>query len=564
VSAARYRLLCKIGSGILADSFRAERDDGTPVVMKLFQAGTAEDRYAREIAEVARRLLPFQVPGICQVIDIGYAAGRLAVVRERHDDFNLGQVLSRMTKWGIIFPTPLALWVICELLDAVRRAHAAGVIHGGIAPGNILLGENGQPSLCDFGALPALCAAPELRARFVPAGRGSYRSQEVERGEAPTQRSDVFSLGAVAYQLLTLREVSPTRPDPTSPGSVPGPGSQLDQRLYPILMRALETIPQLRYPSCADFSEALQSYLSANRLTPSRQELHKLLLDLFPEGPGRESDQERLPFHEPLLLDAIHGIAPLVKPAREPWPLSVAADSSQEVEPDGFSAAFYAPPAGESSRQPASDTTPGTSAQPAPAAAAGAFAAPAAARPSVLQAPADPSTRKGLRRQKALGFAGSLLIAGSFVIALSMWRPGPGKTRPRSTEVPPAAVAAERVERADGPPAAGIEPPLAPAASVQPGGPRAARSADRVEWDSPPSRGGGYLFVSSDVPAVVYVDGRRVREPAPLKHYPVQVGVRKISVVAQDINERRDFIVHFGRGQIRKIDSSFERSSARR
>jgi len=563
VTAARYRLLCKIGSGILADSFRAERDDGTPVVVKLFQAGTVEDCYAREIAEVARRLLPFQMPGICQVVDIGYAAGRLAVVRERHDDFNLGQVLSRMTKWGIIFPTPLALWVICELLDAVRRAHAAGVIHGGIAPGNILLGENGQPSLCDFGALPALSAAPELKARFVPAGRGSYRSQEVERGEAATQRSDVFSLGAVAYQLLTLREVSPVRPDPTSPGSVSRPGSQIDQRLYPILMRALETIPQLRYPSCADFAEALEAYLTANRLTPSRQELHKLLFDLFPEGPGVERDNARLPFEEPFLLDSIGGIAPLEKPVREPWPVSVAADSSEDVKPDGFSAAFYAAPAGDSSRQPASGASSGTSSQPALAAAAGAFAAPAPARPRFLQAPADRSTRKGLRQQKALGFAGSLLIAGSFAVALSMWRPGQGKTRPRPTG-PPAALAAERVERAEAPPAGGTETPLAPAASVQPGGTRAARSEDRVEWDSPPSHGGGYLFVSSDIPAVVYVDGRRVREPAPLKHYPVQVGVRKISVVAADINERRDFIVHFGRGQIRKIDSSFERSSARR
>ena len=560
----RYRLLCRIGSGILSESFRAERDDGTAVVMKLFQAGTVEDRYAREVAEVARRLLPFQMPGICQVIDMGYAAGRLAVVRERHDDFNLGQVLSRMTKWGIIFPTPLALWVIRELLDAVRRAHAAGVIHGGIAPGNILLGEDGQPSLCDFGALPALIAVPELKARFVPAGRGSYRSQEVERGEAPTQRSDVFSLGAVAYQLLTLREVSQVGADPRSPGSASRPSSQIDQRLYPILMRALETIPQLRYPSCADFAEALEAYLAANRLTPSRQELHKLMLDLFPEGPGLEIDEARLPFHEPLLLDPIGGIAHLEKPAREPWPVSVAPDSSQDADPDGFSAAFYAPPADEGSREPAPGASPATSAQPAVVPTAGAFAAPAPARPSLLSAPAAASTRKGLRQQKALGFAGSLLIAGSFAIALSMWRPGQGKARSRQPEVPPAAAAAERVERTNAPSAAGIEPPLAPAASVQPGGPRAARSEDRVEWDSPPSRGGGYLFVSSDIPAVVYVDGRRVREPAPLKHYPVQVGVRKISVVAADINERRDFIVHFDRGQIRKIDSSFDRSSARR
>ena len=553
MSGPRYRLLCRIGSGILTESFRAERDDGTAVVMKLFQAGTVEDRYAREIAEVARRLLPFQMPGICQVIDMGYVAGRLAVVRERHDDFNLGQVLSRMTKWGIIFPTPLALWVICELLDAVRRAHAAGVIHGGIAPGNVLLGEDGQPSLCDFGALPALIAVPELKARFVPAGRGSYRSQEVERGEAPTQRSDVFSLGAVAYQLLTLREVSPVRPDQTSPDTGSAPGSQVDQRLYPILMRALETIPQLRYPSCADFAEVLEAYLAGNRLTPSRQELHKLLLDLFPEGPGLEIDEARLPFHEPLLLDPIGSIAPLERHEREPWPASVAPDSSKDAEPDGFSAAFYAPPADESSREPAPGASPATSAQPAIVpAAAGSFAAPAAARPSLLQSPVDPPTRKRLRQQKALGFAGFLLIAGSFAIALSMWRPGQGKNRPRQTEV-------GRVERTDAPPAPGIEPPLAPAASVQPGGPRAV-----VEWDSPPSHGGAYLFVSSDIPAVVYVDGRRVREPTPLKHYPVQVGVRKISVVAADINERRDFIVRFERGQTRKIDSSFDRSSARR
>src|SRR5262249_58092936 len=149
--------------------------------------------------------------------------------------------------------------------------------------------------------------------------------------------------------------------------------------------------------------------------------------------------------------------------------VGVAADWSEDVKPDGFSAAFYAAPAGDSSRQPASGASPGTSSQPALAAAAGAFAAPAPARPRFLQAPADRSTRKGLRQQKALGFAGSLLIAGSFAVALSMWRPGQGKTRPRPTG-PPAALAAERVERAEAPPAGGTETPLAPAASVPPGG----------------------------------------------------------------------------------------------
>ena len=540
VSSARYRLHCRIGTGILADSFQAERDDGSAVVVKLFRPGTADERYAREIAEVARRLLPFQAPGVCHVIDIGYAAGRLAVVRERQDDFNLGQVLSRMAKWGIIFPTPLALWVLCELLDAVRRAHAAGVIHGGIAPGNVLFGVNGQPSLCDFGSLPALSVSPELKARFVPVGRASYRSQEVERGESPTQRSDVFSLGAVAYQLLTLREVSPERPDPRACGAAPAIGSQLDQRLYPIVMRALEAIPQLRYPSCEEFAGALKDYLSANHLSPDRRQLAKLLLDLFPEGIGPPSDQERLPFEEPFLLELVQGIAPLQKSAEEPRaPRTPPPASASEPAPT-----WYAPP-----REPIG------AAKPAAAVSAGAHT-------PIDLAPPQAPTRRRVQQQKALGFAGALLIVGTFFVALSIWRPGQGKNRSKPPDTPPPA-AAERVELLPASTSSGAsEAPLAAPASLQAAS-KPARREERVEWDDPPSRGAGYVSVSSDVPAVVYVDGRRVREPAPLTRYPVQAGTRKISVVAADTQERREFVVRLGRGQLRKVDSPFVTSARR-
>jgi len=153
---ARYRLTARLGAGPLADTFCAQRDESVAVVIKLFQAGTADEQYAKEVAEMAHKLRPYQIPGILQVLDIGFIAGRLAVVRQADGGYNLGQVLSRMAAWGIIFPTPLALWILSELLDTVRRAHAAGVVHGGITPGNIFLCANGQPALCDFGALQAL------------------------------------------------------------------------------------------------------------------------------------------------------------------------------------------------------------------------------------------------------------------------------------------------------------------------------------------------------------------------------------------------------------------------
>ena len=98
---ARYRLTARITVGLLADSFRAERDESVAVVIKLFHGGTADERYAQEVASVARRLTAYQIPGILQVVDVGFVGGRLAVVRESREGFNLGQVLSRLTAWGI-------------------------------------------------------------------------------------------------------------------------------------------------------------------------------------------------------------------------------------------------------------------------------------------------------------------------------------------------------------------------------------------------------------------------------------------------------------------------------
>jgi hypothetical protein len=70
--------------------------------------------------------------------------------------------------------------------------------------------------------------------------------------------------------------------------------------------------------------------------------------------------------------------------------------------------------------------------------------------------------------------------------------------------------------------------------------------------------------VSSNVPSIVYIDGRRVRQPAPLKRYPVQTGVHRISVVAADTFDRRDFTLRFNRGQSRKLDKLFDQFSAER
>ena len=576
VTQARYRLTSRVGAGALAENFRAVRDDSASVAIKLFLPDTADDRYARQLAEVARRLLPFEAPGIVQVLDIGFVSGRLAVVRQSDDGFNLGQVLSRLTAWGIIFPTPLALLVLSELLETMQRAHAAGAIHGGITPGNIFLRADGQCALCDFGALQALLAVPELKARFAPMGRSSYRSQEVERGEPATQQSDVFSLGAVAYQLLTLHEVSLGRADAATTRVASAISPQVDQRLYPILMKSMEAIPQLRYSSCSEFAEALQQYLSANRMSPSRTDLEKFLRDLFPEGVALPKSEEPLPLTELFSLEPIQGLEPIEKPlarvsAPEPG------RSTAELE-----AGWYAPPDLESDgarevpassgvvhRAPSRGDT-ATAIDVEHAAISSHLAAPAPGPADRLGAAAEATGERELPRRRLaprqlIGIAGTLVIAGAFLIALAVFRPSrSGSARPHAVATP-----VQNPPTASTPPpgsaaSAQLSEPLTAPAAAQTAASTTPRPEPQTEWHSPPRRGGGLLSVTSDVPAIVYVDGRRVRQPAPLKRYPVQAGVRKISVVAADTRERRDFVLRFAKGQVRKLDEVFDHSSAQR
>jgi serine/threonine-protein kinase len=173
-----------------------------------------------------------------------------------------------------------------------------------------------------------------------------------------------------------------------------------------------------------------------------------------------------------------------------------------------------------------------------------------------------------------MALAASLLIAGSFPIALSVRTAGGPRTGPaaQGSGLPPPAEAVRSTA-----PAAKVAPVVAAEVSspatptpvpdekaVQPRAAPPVKLEPLLEWDSPPRKGVGFLTVSSRVPSIVYVDGRRVRQPAPLKRYPVQAGVRKISVVAADTLDRRDFTLHFNRGQSRKLEKLFDQFSAER
>lgn len=313
-----YRLTGRLEEGQLAELFRGERvERSESVLIKLFHPKTSDSAYARSIAETARQLQPLTTAGLSHVLDVGMRGDRLAVVQQDTGRYSLGLALQRLNTREVILPPALALSGMLSLLETLQAAHDAGVVHGALTPGNIRLADDGQLSITDFGTRVALQAAPSLEKSFGGRGRSSYRAPE---SGAPTVASDLYSLGAIAYELLTLREASVGNAQLSTRGERLPPPSRLVRRLHaridPIIMRALETNPARRHRSCAEFAEGLRGFLVDSGGVPPRSDLAKFVSELFPnevkvsEGP--------VPFSSAFELSDISGASVTADEGAEP------------------------------------------------------------------------------------------------------------------------------------------------------------------------------------------------------------------------------------------------------
>jgi serine/threonine-protein kinase len=283
--ASEYRLTGKLEGGELAELYRAEKAGAGPVVVKLFHPKTTHTTYAREVAETQNRLLKLSNPGIAQVVDIGIVKNRLAIVREDKGRYTLGLALQRLNTKEVVISPALVMAVVLDLLDAITEAHGVQVLHGALTPGNVMLSSAGRAAICDFGALSALNAVPALKKSFAGRGRTSYRAPELAtKGEITTAQSDIYSLGAIMYELLTLKEPSVGSVS-TRREQLPPP-SRLDRRLNsridPLVLRALDPVPGRRYKNTSEFASAVRTLLADSGGLPDREAIARFTTQLFP------------------------------------------------------------------------------------------------------------------------------------------------------------------------------------------------------------------------------------------------------------------------------------------
>ncbi len=201
----KYQIVERIGRGGMGTVFKAH----DPVLDRLValkvissEGDVTEELKARFFRE-AQACAKLSHPNIVVVHDLGEAAGKLFIVMEFLDGQELKHVIERKT-----LPLEDKLSLMIQVCDGLHFAHQKGIIHRDIKPGNIFVLRNGQVKILDFGiARIAAGTDPGLTRTGLIMGTLRYMSPEQARGRVD-HRSDIFSVGAVFYELLAGRPAS--------------------------------------------------------------------------------------------------------------------------------------------------------------------------------------------------------------------------------------------------------------------------------------------------------------------------------------------------------------------
>ncbi|HEX7085570.1 MAG TPA: serine/threonine-protein kinase [Vicinamibacterales bacterium] len=246
---AHFRILDRIGRGAMGVVYSA-RDErsGRLVAVKVMTADLEGDRETRERfvreARVAGQLLHRNV---INVFEMGEEDGRLFMVMELLDGEPLNDHMRRVGQLSL----EQALDLMMQTCEGLAVAHAHGIVHRDIKPGNLFLQRDGGLKILDFGV--ARLANSSMTASGFIVGTPDFMSPEQARGREIDQRSDVFSAGAVFYYMLSGAKPFAAADLPavlhkvTSEPPPPLPPAQCPPALWRVLMRALEKNTADRY-----------------------------------------------------------------------------------------------------------------------------------------------------------------------------------------------------------------------------------------------------------------------------------------------------------------------------
>lgn len=321
----KFRLLAWLGAGGMGEVWKARDAFGNIVAIKMLSAGEAapEAQIARfkNEAEIMARLVHHH---ICRILEIGEYERTAYIAMEYIDGASLAQVLnlrpetegargeastlqialarvrlehhsipdSLLAEQTLILPQPQILALLQSLCAALETAHAAGVYHRDLKPGNIMIRANGEAVVTDFG-LAKLVEVQRSQSLTLPGqilGTIEYMAPEqVEASSDVDERADVYGLGAILYQMLTgrkhfnatgnllndivrLRNWEPVRLRRHQP--------RIDPDLEIITLKALQPDPAQRYRTVTALREDLLRFQKGEVIAAKPASLHEMVIKL--------------------------------------------------------------------------------------------------------------------------------------------------------------------------------------------------------------------------------------------------------------------------------------------
>jgi eukaryotic-like serine/threonine-protein kinase len=268
-----------------------EHDDLPDVVVKRLKTPyNGDSDFVQMLADEAELMNQLQHPNIVKVHEFGQVRDQYFLATEFVDGVNLRQLLRRATRQDQTVRIETALYILTQALNGLHYAHSVdgSLVHRDFTPSNVMVSFDGAVKLIDFGIAKSKLARTKTRGGVIK-GKLKYMSPEQTKGVEISPKSDLFSAGIVAYELMTgvlpfddvdeagiIRRI---RDEPHKPPSLLNAG--LDHAFDGIMDGALAKSPQNRLESVRAFAQHLLEWASTNQIAVVQSTLAGFASELF-------------------------------------------------------------------------------------------------------------------------------------------------------------------------------------------------------------------------------------------------------------------------------------------
>lgn len=285
----KYEVTERLGRGGMAEVYRAYHVNlDRFVAIKVLHSFLADDpEFKSRFEKEARNIARLKHPNIVQVYDFDYdeESESYYMVMELIDGPTLKDRLFKMSEEGKLPTLNEALRIVRESASALAYAHSQGMVHRDVKPGNLMLDSDNRVVLTDFG-IAKIVTGQQFTATGGMVGTPAYMSPEQGLGEAGDERSDIYSLGVILYQLVT--------------GSLPYDG---DNPLSVVLKHLNDPIPSAKAtkPDLPDAFDQVIAKLMSKEPEERYQSANELIVDLYKIERGQPLELDGDISYEPAL-----------------------------------------------------------------------------------------------------------------------------------------------------------------------------------------------------------------------------------------------------------------------